>query len=53
VRVVGDIGDLEPVAQRGADPDRVRSGPELDAAVHLVVRLLEQNLERFAAEQAP
>lgn len=52
VRVVGDLADLEPVAQRGAEPGRTRSGAELDAAVHLVVRLLQQNIERFAAEQA-
>lgn len=56
VRVVGDLADLEPVAQAGVRPGRDRLGrrrgsAELDAAVHALVRLLQQNVDRFEDEQ--
>lgn len=43
VRVVGDLGDLTPVAVRGADADKVSEADQLDAAVHAIAALLRRN----------
>jgi hypothetical protein len=49
-RVVGDLADLEPRRSEGVDPDRISVADPSGAAVHALVQLLNQGLERYAAE---
>lgn len=43
-RIVGDLGDLEPVASEGVSPERVGVEAQLDAALHALEELVRRNV---------
>jgi hypothetical protein len=43
-RIVGDLADLEPVASRGARPERVTAQAQLDAALHALEELVRRHV---------
>lgn len=43
-RIIGDLGDLEPVASPGAPPEKVTAQAQLDAALHALEELVRRNV---------